>query len=77
MTDPNLHRRWRKRLPDFYLQELDKLKMHYDGLDGMAKEADAIGGRLIDGTNRIAASEMHRKRSTRRLTLEIEKDKRR
>jgi hypothetical protein len=30
--------------------------MHYDGLDGMAKEADAIGGRLIDGTNRIAAS---------------------
>jgi hypothetical protein len=56
MTDPNLHRRWRKRLPDFYLQELDELKMHYDGLDGMAKEADAIGGRLIDGTNRIAAS---------------------
>jgi len=51
--------------------------MHYDGLDGMAKEADAIGGRLIDGTNRIAASEVHRKRSTRRLTLEIEKDKRR
>jgi hypothetical protein len=108
LPDPNLHTRWRKRLPDFYLQELDKLKAHYDALDKMAKDLTAMRGRLLDGVNLItscsAASAaidniddslvllrhahdelMHSmpleiqmsREDIRRLTLEIERDKRR
>jgi hypothetical protein len=55
LPDPNLHTRWRKRLPDFYLQELDKLKAQYDALDEMAKDLTAFRGRLLDGISRVAA----------------------